>query len=115
MSGTISGTKALVFDRRAWASGLMVYPSSSATRRMCSRVCALTASGREKARDTVERCTPAAFATTSMFRSAMMSPFSVRLVGPPDDPHHILQLTQTRQAAEPLTEGGRHLPDERVI
>src|SRR6476469_691429 len=115
MSGTISGMNALVLVRSAWASGLMVYPSSSATRRISSRVSALTASGREKARDTVERCTPAAFATTSMLRSAMMSPFSVGLVGTPDDSHSILQLAQGRHAAEARAERQRDLPHERVV
>src|SRR6478752_3038915 len=115
MSGTISGMNALVLVRSAWASGLMVYPSSSATRRISSRVSALTASGREKALDTVERWTPAAFATTSMLRSAMKFPFSVGLVSTPDDPHDILQLAQRRHAAEACAERQRDLPHERVI
>ena len=64
----------LALERSAWASGLMAYPSSSATRRTSSRVSTLTASGRDKARETVERCTPAAFATSSMVTSAMTCP-----------------------------------------
>src|SRR3990170_816603 len=115
MSGTIRGTNVLVFRRSAWASGLILYPSSSATRRTCSRVSALTASGREKARETVERCTPAAFATTSMLRSAMVSPCFIGLVGTPDDPHGVLQLAQGRQSAEALAECARDLPHERIM
>src|SRR5579859_1471081 len=115
MSGTISGTKVLVFRRRAWASGLIVYPSLSATRMMCSRVSALTASGREKARETVERCTPASLATMSMLRSATVYSFSFGLVGTPDDPHRVLQLAQRRHSAEPYVEGARDLAHERFV
>src|SRR5579859_1689162 len=115
MSGTISGTKVLVFRRRAWASGLIVYPSLSATRMMCSRVSALTASGREKARETVERCTPASLATMSMLRSATVYSFSFGLVGTPDDPHRVLQLAQRRHSAEAVVEGARDLAHEGIV
>src|SRR3954469_6594197 len=115
MSGTTSGTKMLAFERSAWASGLLVYPSSSARRRISSRVCTLTASGRDKARETVARCTPAAFATSSIVTSAMRCPFPMSLVGTPDDRHDLLQLAQRRQSAEALTEGARDLPDEGVV
>src|SRR3954469_12679364 len=84
-------------------------------RRTCSRVAALTASGREKARDTVERWTPAAFATSSMLSSAMLCPFLGELVGTPDDAHDVLQLAQGRQPAEPLAERSSDLPHERVV
>src|SRR5213595_908005 len=83
-------------------------------RRMCSRVSLFTASGRENARETVDRWTPAAFATTSILRSAIFSS-SVVVICLPNRAHRIFKLGQCWQPSESIFQCLRDTAYERII
>src|SRR5687767_10863438 len=82
---------------------------------MCSRVSLFTASGRENARETVERWTPAAFATTSILRSAIFFSSVLVVICLPNRAHRIFELGQCWQPPESIFQCLRDTPDERII
>src|SRR5688572_33460496 len=88
---------------------------AAATCRMWSLVSRLTASGREKARDTVDLWTPAAAATSSMLGVDTGSPLSAMLIRLPDDGHRGLELVDPREVRETATQLLGHLVDEQSV
>src|SRR5690349_5541508 len=87
----------------------------AATCRTCSRVCRLTDSGRENARDTVDLWTPAAAATSSMLGVDTGSLLSAVCVRVPDDGHRGLEIADPREPHETTCQLGGHLIDEQSV
>src|SRR3954451_7809040 len=87
----------------------------AATWRTWSRVSRLTASGRENARETVDRWTPAAAATSSMLGVDTGSLLSAVRVRVPDDCHRGLEITDPREVNETTTQLLGHLVDEHCV
>src|SRR4051812_15322357 len=87
----------------------------AATWRTWSRVAALTASGRENARETVDLWTPAAAATSSIVGVDTGTPLSAIRVSVPDDSHRALELADLRQLGETAGQLLGHLADEPCV
>src|SRR3954451_17633214 len=87
----------------------------AATRRTWSRVSFLTASGRENGRETVDLCTPAAAATSSMLGVDTGSSLSAVRVSTPDHGHRRLKVTDPWKPNEPTTKLVGDLVDEPSI
>src|SRR3954453_9727797 len=84
----------------------------AATWRTWSRVFRLTASGRENARETVDRWTPAAAATSLMLNVDTGSLLSAVRVRVPDDGHRGLEIADPRKLHETASELLCHLIHE---
>src|SRR5215218_7460091 len=82
---------------------------------MCSRVSLFTASGRENARETVDRWTPATFATTSILRSGMFSSSVLVVIGLPNGAHDVFELGQRSEAPESIFQRPGDAPHKRIV
>src|SRR4029453_9535071 len=82
---------------------------------MCSRVSLFTASGRENARETVDRWTPAAFATTSILKLCMLVSSLLVVIGQPNGAHDIFELGQRGQAPESIFQRPGDVPHKRIV